>query len=156
MSLHSQKMKCPVCRSAQINKNGHRGAKQSYRCKDCGRQFVESYSSRGYSSDAKQICLKLYHNGMGFRAIERATGVSHNTVINWVREEASTLPDAEHTETTELEALPELSEEAFYAAQSAETLLNKGTVFITHKLNFLRLAVGSSHHSVIVQCLQAS
>ena len=23
--------------------------------------------------------------GMGFRAIERVTGISHNTVLNWVR-----------------------------------------------------------------------
>lgn len=30
---------------------------------------------------------------MGFRGIERATGVCHNTVINWVKQAASTLPN---------------------------------------------------------------
>ena len=36
----------------------------------------------------------MYVNGLGFRAIERVTGVNHNTVINWVRQAANSLPDA--------------------------------------------------------------
>lgn len=35
-------MKCPHCRSQDLSKNGYRRGKQCYRCKDCGRQFVES------------------------------------------------------------------------------------------------------------------
>lgn len=35
-------MICPHCRSPQLSKNGYRRGKQCYRCKDCGRQFVES------------------------------------------------------------------------------------------------------------------
>jgi AcrR family transcriptional regulator len=38
-------MICPHCHSTQLLKNGHRRGKQCYRCKDCGRQFVE-HSSR--------------------------------------------------------------------------------------------------------------
>jgi AcrR family transcriptional regulator len=34
-------MKCPHCRSQQLSKNGHRRGKQCYRCKECGKQFVE-------------------------------------------------------------------------------------------------------------------
>ncbi|BAS58275.1 IS1 family transposase [Leptolyngbya boryana CZ1] len=79
-------MKCPSCGSTQINKNGHCRGKQNYRCKSCGRQFVAARSTKGYSDDAKQICLKMYRDGIGFRAIERTTGVSHNTIINWVKQ----------------------------------------------------------------------
>ena len=32
-------------------------------------------------------------NGMGLRAIERVTGISHNNVINWVRQAAAAVPD---------------------------------------------------------------
>lgn len=46
-------------------------------------------SPKGYSEDAKQICLKMYRDGSGFRAIERATGISHNTIINWVKQAAA-------------------------------------------------------------------
>jgi hypothetical protein len=43
---------------------------------------VVSYFPQGYPPEVKQHCLSLYLNGMGFRGIERSTGVSHNTVIN--------------------------------------------------------------------------
>ncbi|OUL21548.1 TetR family transcriptional regulator [Nostoc sp. RF31YmG] len=35
-------MKCPHCQSPQLSKNGYRRGKQCYRCKDCGKQFVNS------------------------------------------------------------------------------------------------------------------
>ncbi len=34
-------MKCSHCQSQQLSKNGYRRGKQCYRCKDCGKQFVE-------------------------------------------------------------------------------------------------------------------
>jgi transposase-like protein len=36
----------------------------------------------------------MYVTGQGFRAIERITGVNHNTVINWVKQVGFSLPDA--------------------------------------------------------------
>ena len=51
----------------------------------------------------------MYVNGLGFRAIERVTGVNHNTVIRWVRKSALILPNApevaEIPEITEIEEL---------------------------------------------------
>ena len=51
----------------------------------------------------------MYVNGLGFRAIERVTGVNHNTVIRWVRASAEALPDAplvsEIPEITEIDEL---------------------------------------------------
>jgi hypothetical protein len=41
----------------------------------------------------------MYVNGMGFRGIERVTGVHHTTVINWVRLVGDRLPDAYAPET---------------------------------------------------------
>lgn len=94
-------MKCPRCGSLQIRKNGHRSGKQNYLCKNCNRQFVESYSQRGYSDDVKQICLKMHQNGLGFREIERLTGISHNTIINWVRQGGVLPSDLENNEMPE-------------------------------------------------------
>jgi hypothetical protein len=36
----------------------------------------------------------MYVNGSGFRAIERVKGVHHTTVIYWVKQVGSRLPDA--------------------------------------------------------------
>lgn len=59
----------------------------------------------GYSQDVKEMCLKMYRNGMGFRQIERCTDVSHNSVINWVKEAATQLP-----EFPPIDTIPEVGE----------------------------------------------
>ena len=74
-------MKCPECQSDHINKNGHRGQKQNYIYVNCGRQFIHSYETKGYSDDVKRSCLKMQVNGLGFRGIERVTGVSRTTIM---------------------------------------------------------------------------
>lgn len=64
-------------------------------CVNCGRQFIDVYSQPlGYSDEIKQECLRSYVNGMGFRAIERAKGVHHTTIIYWVKQVGEKLPDA--------------------------------------------------------------
>ncbi|GAP94543.1 hypothetical protein NIES2104_10540 [Leptolyngbya sp. NIES-2104] len=40
----------------------------------------------------------MYRDGIGFRAIERATGISHNTIINWVKQSESESNDAAEIE----------------------------------------------------------
>jgi transposase-like protein len=85
-------MQCPKCQSDKIVKNGRRKDKQNYLCRNCKRQFIDTYDIRGYSDEIKEHCLTLYCNGMGFRAIERSTGVGHNTIINWVRKASSQIP----------------------------------------------------------------
>ncbi len=103
-------MKCPRCGSTQIRKNGHRASQQNYLCKNCGRQFIESYSQRGYSDDVKQICLRMYYNGLGFREIERLTGISHNTIINWARQAGLSPDDSEVNEKKEDTKVDEIRE----------------------------------------------
>ena len=86
LTLHSNMMVCPHCQSDRVAKNGHHQDKQRYVCKACKRQFVDRYTIRGYPPETKQGCLNLHRAGISFREIERQTGVSHNTVINWVKE----------------------------------------------------------------------
>jgi transposase-like protein len=60
--------------------------KQNHICADCQRQFFEQHEPKGYSNLVKEECLKMYCNGMGFRAIERVKGVHHTTIICWVKQ----------------------------------------------------------------------
>jgi transposase-like protein len=88
-------MQCPECNSNHIRKNGIKKGKQNHLCVDCGRQFIDKYEEyRGYSDEVKRMCLKMYVNGMGFRAIERVTEVHHTTIISWVKQVGKLLPDA--------------------------------------------------------------
>ncbi len=58
-------MNCPYCASNHIRKNGHRRRKQNYICVNCDvrsapqrfRQFIKSYSKRGYNDEIKEQCL---------------------------------------------------------------------------------------------------
>ena len=66
----------------------------------CKRQFIDDYQThKGYPEEVKRECLKMYVNGMGFRAIERVKNVHHTTIINWVKEAGKLLPDCYDPET---------------------------------------------------------
>jgi transposase-like protein len=94
-------MQCPECKSNHIHKNGQKKGKQNYLCVDCRRQFIDAYEShQGYPQTVKQQCLKMYVNGMGFRAIERVTGVHNTTVMAWVKKVGEILPDYYNPEQT--------------------------------------------------------
>ncbi len=82
-------MKCLHCGSTEISKYGHRDQRQNYICRICQRQFLEYKRRRGYSEDVKQICLRMRQRGMTYREIEEITGVSHSTVVNWVKQAQS-------------------------------------------------------------------
>ncbi|MBW4656188.1 MAG: hypothetical protein KME20_24580 [Kaiparowitsia implicata GSE-PSE-MK54-09C] len=63
-------MECPECGSTNISQNGKQRGKQNYLCKDCRRQFIETYDPpSGYSDAFERECLKLYVNGMGCRVV---------------------------------------------------------------------------------------
>ncbi len=105
VDLSNLTMHCPKCKSDRSKKNGFRRGKQSYRCKNCGCQYVENPKPKGYSSEVKQLCLKMYLNGMGFRAIARVTEIDHTTIINWVEEAGESLSDEPQDEE-----IPEITE----------------------------------------------
>ena len=50
---------------------------------------------RGHArpNEDKELALRLLSEGNGFRAIGRIVGVSHQTIMNWVRNFANSLPD---------------------------------------------------------------
>jgi insertion element IS1 protein InsB len=99
-TFKSNIMQCPECKSTHINKNGHKKGKQNYICIKGKRQFIDDYQpQKGYPEEVKRECLKMYVNGMGFRAIERVKNVHHTTIINWVKEAGKLLPDCYDPET---------------------------------------------------------
>lgn len=79
-------MKCPKCSFTEIRKNGYRRGKQCDQCRRCGRQFVESPKIQPDPKQVKQLCLKMYVNGMGLQGIEPVTQIYHTTLIHWIGE----------------------------------------------------------------------
>ncbi len=76
-SEEETQVKCPVCDSTQLRKNGHRKDKQKYICKDCGKQFVEpdAIAAKNQPSSSNKSATKTAEtnetqsvNGVGDRA----------------------------------------------------------------------------------------
>lgn len=70
-------MTCPTCGSHDISKNGtsHRG-KQNYKCRDCGRQFVENPQWQPKPKETKALVNRLLHEKIPLAGIARAAAVS--------------------------------------------------------------------------------
>jgi transposase-like protein len=77
---------CPKCQSDEYVKSGVVKERQRYRCKACGYFFT--VLKQGKSIDPYYVvkALQLYIEGVTLREIERILGVSHVSVMNWVRQ----------------------------------------------------------------------
>lgn len=76
---------CPKCNSEKIVKSGIVKNRQRYRCKDCGYHFTVNKIGKQIDSYYVIKALQLYIEGVSYREIERILGISHVSVMNWVR-----------------------------------------------------------------------
>lgn len=76
---------CPKCKSEHINKSGFVKGRQRFLCKECNYFF--SVMKEGKNIDNYYVikALQLYIEGVSLREIERLIGVSHVSVLNWVK-----------------------------------------------------------------------
>lgn len=76
---------CPRCRAQDIVKSGMAKGKQRYKCHSCTYNFT--VMKEGKSIDPYYVikALQLYMEGVTLREIERILGVSHVSVMNWIR-----------------------------------------------------------------------
>lgn len=67
-------------------KNGlSRGGKQQYRCHGCGRRSVADPQSREHPPEFQEQILALYFERPSMRGLQRATGVSRQTLSKWLK-----------------------------------------------------------------------
>lgn len=77
---------CPECQSERTVKNGHiHNGKQRFKCKSCGRQFVESPRQKRISQETIALVDRLLSEGLSHAAIARAAEVS----ASWVESHLS-------------------------------------------------------------------
>lgn len=76
---------CPKCESADATKSGVIGGRQRWKCKQCGYHYTVAKVGRETDSYYVIKALQLYVEGVSYREIERLLGVSHVSVMNWVK-----------------------------------------------------------------------
>ena len=84
---------CPRCGSSECVKNGsiHTG-KQKYRCKQCGRQFVDDPQNAPISNETKALIDKLLLEKIPLAGIVRVTGVSERWLQYYVNDKYAHVP----------------------------------------------------------------
>lgn len=88
-----QEIKCPKCQGEEVAKSGVVGGRQRYKCKNCKYHFT--VSKLGKSIDKYYVikALQLYLEGISLREIERILGISHVSVLNWVKQYGIKAPE---------------------------------------------------------------
>jgi transposase-like protein len=76
---------CPKCDSEDISKNGVIKGKQRYKCRTCLYNFTVEKMGKSIDSYYVVKALQLYIEGVSYRGIERLLGISHVSVMNWVK-----------------------------------------------------------------------
>lgn len=82
---------CPSCASTHYVKHGKVKGVQRYLCKKCGYKFTVAKKGKAIEKEYVVRAIQLYLEGLGFRSIERILGVSHVSVMNWVRQLGSAI-----------------------------------------------------------------
>ncbi len=84
---------CPACESTHIVKNGkiHNG-KQNYKCRNCGRQFVQDPQNKIIDPATKTLIDKLLLERIPLAGIARVTGVSEPWLQHYVNEKYQAVP----------------------------------------------------------------
>ena len=77
---------CPHCLDAerQVKAGFTHTKNQRYQCQLCRRQYTPEPRPLGYDEKTKEMALKLYLEGNGFRRIGRLLSVNHQSVVNWI------------------------------------------------------------------------
>ena len=76
---------CPRCSSTRVIKSGIVGNRQRFHCKKCHYYFTVNKLGKQIDDYYVIKALQLHLEGLSYREIERLLGVSHVSVMNWVK-----------------------------------------------------------------------
>ncbi|MGB0524674.1 MAG: transposase [Flammeovirgaceae bacterium] len=83
---------CPRCYSESLIKSGVIKNRQRYKCKQCNYYFTVNKLGKRIDSYYVIKALQLYIEGVSYREIERLLGISHVSIMNWVKQYKITRP----------------------------------------------------------------
>lgn len=78
-------VRCPKCDSEEYIKSGVVQGRQRYKCRQCNYHFTVQKLGKKVDDYYVTKALQLYLEGISYREIERLLGISHVSVMNWVK-----------------------------------------------------------------------
>jgi hypothetical protein len=76
---------CPKCHKSDVVKSGIVKGRQRFHCKLCNYYFTVLKEGKNIDPYYVIKALQLYIEGVSYREIERILGISHVSVMNWVK-----------------------------------------------------------------------
>ncbi len=76
---------CPNCGSDNYIKSGIVNNRQRFKCKSCNYFFSVNKIGKKIDDYYVNKALQLYLEGLTYREIERILGISHVSIMNWVK-----------------------------------------------------------------------
>ncbi len=114
---------CPKCKLENVTRSGIVKGRQRYRCKQCNYFFTVLKEGKNIDHYYVIKALQLYLEGVTYREIERILGISHVSVMNWVKKYNVSAPEnRDYRPTYKVLTYEELK--AFFA--SRESLKSAG------------------------------
>ena len=91
--MPNHNLNCPKCQSNQIYKNGkiHK-VKQNYKCRECGRQFIENPTKKYITKETKLLIDRLLLEKISLAGIARVTDVSEKWLQDYVNTKYDKIP----------------------------------------------------------------
>lgn len=91
--MPNQNLKCPQCQSERISKNGkiHK-VKQNYKCRNCGRQFVNNPTKKYITEKTRELVDRLLLEKISLAGIARVTNVSEKWLQDYVNAKYDNTP----------------------------------------------------------------
>ncbi len=84
---------CPNWQIHEISKNGKiHNEKQHYKCKNCGRQFIENPTKKYITQETKNLIDRLLLEKISLAGIARVTNVSETWLQDYVNDKYSQIP----------------------------------------------------------------
>jgi len=84
-NIMSKDLYCPKCQSQDYVKSGIIKGRQRFKCKECNYYFTVQKMGKRIDDYYVTKALQLYVEGVSYREIERVLGISHVSVMNWVK-----------------------------------------------------------------------
>lgn len=90
-----EEKKCPKCMGIKTVKSGIIKGKQRYMCKGCKYAFTVQKDGKNIDPYYVIKALQLHIEGVSLREIERLIGVSHVSVMNWIKKYKVQAPETQ-------------------------------------------------------------
>lgn len=95
-----EKATCPKCQAQNSVKSGIVKGKQRYSCKSCNYSYTVFKDGKNIDPYYVIKALQLHVEGVSLREIERLLGVSHVSVLNWIKKYQMQVPENRHYKPT--------------------------------------------------------